>query len=214
MNKKMRTLLLACVTILLCVTMIAGGTYALFTDEVRLSNHLIAGDMDITLERIALNGKTLNNTTGFLDDLNDTSIVDFSGETTENVFGLKNDTLIVPESSYKATMKITNGSDVAFGYWLEIKVTGNKDAKDDTKVAELLSQLTINVKAGDKEISQSLADLTVGAKNDLVAVLAKGSESIFTVEIVFESDDDVNNDAMNDEVMFDLYVYAVQVTKQ
>ena len=70
MNKKMRTLLLACVTILLCVTMIAGGTYALFTDEVRLSNHLIAGDMDITLERIALNGKTLNNTTGFLDDLN------------------------------------------------------------------------------------------------------------------------------------------------
>ena len=51
-TSRKRTLLVSCAVILLCMTVIIGMTWALFTDTHTVKNHLKAGDLDITLERI------------------------------------------------------------------------------------------------------------------------------------------------------------------
>ena len=48
-NRK-RALLVSASVILLCMTIIVGMTWALFTDTATVENHLQAGDLNITLE--------------------------------------------------------------------------------------------------------------------------------------------------------------------
>ena len=53
MNKR-RAMLVSCAVILLCMAIIGGMTFALFTDRATISNHLQAGDLQITLKRTEL----------------------------------------------------------------------------------------------------------------------------------------------------------------
>ena len=69
MTKKKRTILLSVMTAVLCLALVAGGTYALFSDQVTLTNHLEAGKLDITLTRTYLKTKSLNSQTGYLDEI-------------------------------------------------------------------------------------------------------------------------------------------------
>ena len=71
-----RALIVSSAIILLCLTIITGMTVALFTDEEVVSNHLRAGDLDITLERTKLTSTYLTNR-GFLE-----TIVDDEGHET------------------------------------------------------------------------------------------------------------------------------------
>jgi predicted ribosomally synthesized peptide with SipW-like signal peptide len=115
------------------MTVIIGMTWALFTDTQSVKNHLKAGDLKITLERTELVKKTLT-LTGYLEetkvqDETKDKPVQFTNPSDKNVFGLDidaNDEVIekiVPGSKFAAKMKITNKSDVAFGYWIEIVCT-------------------------------------------------------------------------------------------
>ena len=45
--RRKRALLISCSVILLCVSIIVGMTYALFTDSVSVNTHLQAGNLDI-----------------------------------------------------------------------------------------------------------------------------------------------------------------------
>jgi predicted ribosomally synthesized peptide with SipW-like signal peptide len=96
--------------------MIIGVSFALFTDTQTVTNHLRAGDLDITLNRIGLT-KTVLNDQGYLDTVTLQTASDdpvpFSGDSRENVFGLLSGEKIVPGSKYQATMQIENNSDVA-----------------------------------------------------------------------------------------------------
>jgi len=60
---KKRSVLLSVMTLVLCLALVAGGTYALFSDQVTLTNHLEAGTLDITLTRTKLVTKSLDNET-------------------------------------------------------------------------------------------------------------------------------------------------------
>ena len=53
-RSRLRTLLVTSVVIMLCAAMIVGGTYALFSDSVEVTNHLVAGTLKVKLERIDL----------------------------------------------------------------------------------------------------------------------------------------------------------------
>lgn len=226
-NKK-RALLVSGAIILLCMCIIVGMTYALFTDTQTVTNHLKAGDMKITLKRVELTKKTLNSS-GYLAETQvqkaTDAPVDFTNPTDENVFDLTTvngevTELIVPGSKFVAKMQIENHSDVAFGYWIEIVCT------DKTTGADLAEQLKVTV-VSEKGTSNTVSigdGLVVGGAGnyvDKVGIDSASNVSNFTVTVEFKDEgfkfengvlSSVNNGAKSENLNFDLIVYAVQLT--
>ena len=200
-NRK-RALLVSGAVVLLCLTTIIGMTFALFTDDEVVRNHLKAGDLDITLVRTKLTSTYLTNR-GLLSTFTDSEEKDFTNDTDENVFSLDG-AVVVPQSKYIAEMKVINNSDVAFAYWIEIVYTGDDGV-------ELSDQLSITV---DAEESKLLSEgLTVGSEEEPIAVLAVGDSGDFSVTVEFlDLPSAVNDAAQGDDVTFDLVVHAVQYT--
>ena len=202
-TNKLRALLLSGATILLCLTVIVGMTFVLFTDKQTVKNHLKAGDLDITLTRTKLVSTYLDRD-GYLATFTDTEEKDFSRETDENIFALDG-ALIVPRSEYVATMKVANNSDVAFAYWIEIVYTGEPDV-------ELADQIRITIDtAKGKLISDGLM---IGSEEEPVAILGIGDSHEFSATLEFlDLENAINNAAQGDGTTFDLIVHAVQYTE-
>ena len=224
-NRK-RALIVSGAVILLCMTIIAGTTWALFTDTQTVSNHLQAGDLEITLARTELTKRTLNSVGKLVTSDPDTTRLDFSNPTDENVFGIVENEKIVPGTKYVAKMEIANKSDVAFGYWVKI------DCKDEDVAKTLAEQLKIIIytdKNGDGAIdttsegvdSTVATGLEVGSDKDYIGTLECGKAENFIVSVEFIDmgytyKDGVltstNDGAQTQSVEFDLIVYAIQVT--
>ena len=211
-NRK-RALLVSASVILLCMTIIVGMTWALFTDTQKVSNHLQAGDLFITLKRTELTKTTLNADGKLVESAPDTTTKNFSNPTDENVFGIVEGEKIVPGTKYVAKMQIENHSDVAFGYWIEIVCT------DKTNGADLAKQLEVTVNTGSDASAFVNDGLTVkGADGGYVGELIIGASAEFTVTVEFldsfvaENNIDHNNLAQGENLSFDLVVHAVQAT--
>ena len=208
MTKTKRSTLMAVLLMVLCMAMFAAGTYALFTDEVGLKNHLEAGKLDITLERTHLSTWQLDNTTGLFVEKNNDSVVDFSQASKRNVFDLTEVDRIVPLCTYTAQMKISNNSDVAFRYWLEIVF-------DDSENKAIADQLYVTVDTVKGRTEGKLSEITslIGSEKEPISTVTIESEKnfeTFTVSIKFLDLED-NNDASSQTVDFDVKVHAVQV---
>ena len=203
-NKSQRRMLLSFVTLLLCSILLILTTYVLFSDTAVIQNHLAAGDLQVTLVRTDLKGK-IYGVDGLLKEYHNPGRIDFSTPTEENIFDIKDGIYAAPGIEYNATLDVINLSDITFGYYIEIVV-------DEKSSKELCSQIVIKITSGDKEISGTLASLTLGSENDFVSILDVGYTSTFNVELYFIDDDSVNNSAMDQKVYFDLVVHAVQVT--
>ncbi len=215
--KRSRTLLSASVLMLVGVGTLVGGTYALFTDTAKVTNHLKAGNLNISLVRTKLVKNTLNNE-GVITSSTNTTEVDFSGESQENIFGLDTDEVIVPTSSFTADLKLINGkkdgdsyvpSSVAFSYSVKIVVS------DDSN-GDLINQLSITVK---KDASDTGTTKTLKEFDGLVILegnMTKTDTSkAFSVAITFVDtapDNAENNKAQDKNASFDLVVEAVQLT--
>ena len=210
-NRK-RALLVSASVILLCMTIIVGMTWALFTDTQKVTNHLQAGDLSITLKRTELTKTTLNAQGKLVTSAPDTTTKNFSNPTDENVFGIVEGEKIVPGTKYQASMQVENHSDVAFGYWIEIVCT------DKTNGADLAKQLKVTVNTGS-DASASVNDgLTVGSSSNYVGELIIGASAEFTVTVEFldsfvaANNIDHNDLAQGENLSFDLVVHAVQAT--
>ncbi len=214
-EKKGRTLLSASVLMMLAAGVLVGGTYALFTDTAKITNHLQAGNLNISLLRTKLTKKTLDDL-GYLKEETDTTIVDFSGVNETNMFGLSEDEVIVPTSSFTADLKLINGkvsadystitpSSVAFKYNVKIVVDSSSDA-------DLISQLNVVVKQGDTEVKNQTLD---SFDNNVVleGVMDKEDEfTTFSVQLNFVNlEPSENNKAQDKEATFDLVIEAVQL---
>ena len=211
-TSRTRTLLMSCLVILLNLTLIVGVTWALFTDTQKVSNHLQAGDLSITLKRTELTKTTLN-ANGYLVELpTDTTVVNFSNPTDANVFGLGENEKIVPGSKFVAKMDIANNSDVAFGYWIEIVCTDQKIG------ANLAKQLKVTVNTGSDASAFVNDGLTVKGEDGYIGELAIGATAAFTVTVEFldsfvaENKIESNELAKGESLSFDLVVHAVQAT--
>lgn len=223
-NRK-RALLISSAVILLCTSIIAGTTFALFTDKRTVVNHLSGGDMQVTLSRVALEKHFLN-IAGFIEtktvQTETDKLVDFTEASAENVFGFDEGEIVVPGSKYVATMKVSNiaeTSDVAFGYWIEIQCASAEAAK------ELAKQISVTVETADgkKYVNPVGAGLKIGSQEEVIGVLdlKDHTSETFTVTIEFldsfKDDNDLEyfqNDKVKrgDELTFDLLVHAVQIT--
>lgn len=221
-KSKLRTLLVTCMTMMLCAAMIVGGTYALWTDAVTVKNHLKAGTLKVELYRTSLT-KTMLNADGYLEPYvvqreTDDKVALFGSDGVTNVFGIQDGETIVPGASYEATMQIENNGAIAFSYEIVIELQQPTESEDSA----LASQMRVYVKFGnaDYEDKGLLSQYVVGSGNGNAVITeqtmtTRGSQS-FGVKIVFEdvgNDADNNNAAQNAEVSFDLSVNAAQLTQ-
>ena len=224
-NRK-RVLLVSSSIILLCMTIIVGMTWALFTDTQEVSNHLQAGDLQITLKRTELT-KTNLDSSGYLvktivQKATDPS-VDFSDPTAKNVFGLQTDDdgnvteKIVPGSKFEAKMEISNDgskSDVAYDYWIEIVLNVEGLSAEQIAALKLDEQLqvTVDSELANDPLPQTLdKGLKVGGEDNPIGTLVLNDSDSFTVTVEF-LDLDTNNLAKTQKLTFDLIVHAVQRT--
>lgn len=217
MTTRKRSVLLSVLTLVLCLALVASGTYALFSDQVTLTNHLQAGTLDITLVRTTLTTESLNPDNGFLVKTENPADIDFSepadpndpNAKNKNIFDITEGTLIVPGCWYSAEMQITNNSDVAFGYWLEIVF----DDKDNLALADQLL-VTVTTVDGVKSDELSEIDQFIGEEKDPIGILAKKGTNLFTIRVDFKDlDDSINNQAKGQGLKFDVVVHAVQITE-
>lgn len=222
-RKRVRTLLMASVTIMLCMGLLIGGTYALWSKTVSVTNHLVAGNLDLKLERIALSKKMLDNQTGYMKTVSNTDTVDLTRGSDVNVFGIEEGELVVPTSYYEAEMRLTNNGSVAFKFDYTIKLKTENNTTDE--ISELAKQLKVYIDDEDKGYLSTFITTDAEDNNNIVdgkvvvsSCIGKGTDTskTFKVKIEFVNDQDdgniVNNTAMNKEVKFDLIVKAVQLT--
>lgn len=217
--KKKRVLLVSCSIILLCLSIVAGMTYSLFTDSFSVGNHLEAGELNITLLRTHLKYNVLNEL-GVLEEIVDDTVYDFTKETDENAFGLNAKGIkIVPGSYFDAKMKIVNDnsdpnsqnySNVAFDYSVEIKLVKGYN--------ELARQMQVVITNHDGEsVTKRLSDVYAqGYVFELGTLLAGEESQEFSVRVEFLDDSNyagMDNDlAQGEGLVFDIVVKAVQAT--
>ena len=218
MNKK-RVLLVSCSIILLCLAIIAGMTYSLFTDSFSVGNHLEAGKLNITLLRTHLKYNVLNEL-GVLEEIENDTVYDFTKETDENAFGLNAKGIkIVPGSYFDATMKIVNDnsdpnsqnySNVAFDYSVEIKLV-----RGYNNLARQMQVVVTNHEG--VSVTKRLSDVySEGYAFELGTLLAGEESQEFSIRVEFLDDSDYagmdNNLAQGEGLVFDIVVKAVQST--
>ena len=203
-NRK-RVLIVSGAIILLCMMIIAGMTFALFTDSKRMSNHLRAGDLEVTLTRTYLEYSVLD-ANGKLAVTKNTQSVNFTNSTKENVFGVDaKDLFIVPGSYFKAKMKVSNVGNVAFNYDVGIQLAGKSNA--------LAEQLQVTVTRADgSSVTARLSEMANGFTIQAGELIRGAGSQEFTVEVRFIDDTSINNAAQTQLSVFDLYVTAVQAT--
>ena len=209
MSKKARTLLLSMVTVCLCLALIVGATYALFSDTFTVNNHLKAGKLEVGLERIGYTTCTLGDD-GTLIESEDPAVVDLV-EDSGVLFQM--DT-IVPGCWYEAELRVSNNGDVAFDYG--VRVLWNETDASEKQLA-LANQIQITVTQGSKQVQFMLDDAEdVDFDEPVLAKSEADSDTsqTFTVRAEFV-DDTANNEAQGAEKFeFDLQVYATQITQQ
>ena len=107
--KKRSIVTIACLSIVLCVALIMGGTYALFSSRTTVTNHLRSGNLTLKLERVGLTKYVYDETSGVYKEnvySNGDAYVDFSESTDKNVFDLARSEVMAPGVWYEATMRI------------------------------------------------------------------------------------------------------------
>ncbi len=203
--QKKKVLLISCVVILVCVSIIAGVTYALFSENKTVNTHLKAGKLDISLERTSLEYAVLN-ADGVLETKTVDQVIDFTGSVSGSVFGIDaQGNKIVPGSYFKAAMKIGNNGDAAFTYNVKLVLGDNSDL-------DLARQIKVTLyENGNVVRTAMLSDLSNGFNLADGSMTADEATRTFEVKVEF-IDCDCNNSAQNGDVYFDLIVEATQKT--
>ena len=119
-------------------------------------------------------------------------------------FGIAAGTVIAPGSTFTAEMRISNGGDVAFYYYLETFCNG---MVSDQTFASML-QLTVSTEEGVTR-EALLGEGLTESDGEAVGSVNVGESETFTVTLKF-LDDKNNNKVESKFVLFDLCVHAVQ----
>ena len=218
MNGKKRILLTASASILLCLTVMIGVTYSLFSDSTTVKNHLTAGDLEADLWRTNLEYSSLD-AEGILQKNTVDEDLDMSNTklTEANAFGLDTeDVIIIPGSYIKADMEIRNTGNVAFNYVVKLIFTG-----DTTKANHFAEQLHITITYPDGKTSE-ITSLDKFTADGNYYVIMHGGLTVSTVEGAYSSDafsiridfidNENNNLSQAATASFDLIVESVQMT--
>lgn len=202
--------------VMLAAGLIVGGTYALFSDSVKVSNHLKAGNLNISLLRTSYSKTTLDDN-GYLTTVTDSTVTDFTDATDKNIFDIQDDEVIVPGSSFTANMKLVNGklngseyvaSSTAFQYDVKLDI-------DEESDEELLSQMMVTINKGSElVVNKKLSEFT----DDTIfsdTMTKNDAYQEFSVKLDFSDLTSAeNNLAQDQKANFDLIIEAIQLTSK
>ena len=200
MNKRVRTMLLSMIVVCLSMTLVIGGTYALFSDQVTVNNHLAAGSLDVGLQRISYQACEIGSNGMLSTGTANTTTVDLTADNS-SLFSVDK---AVPGSWYQADIRVSNNGDVAFDYGVRILWDTSTATPAQTTLA---GQIRITVSVGSTQMAQFV--LTDLEDVDLGSIMADGAAQVFTVKAEFVNSEE-NNAAQQSSLDFDLQVYAVQ----
>lgn len=210
MTTQKRSVLLAVLTFMLALALVASGMYAFFSNRVTLTNHLQAGRLKVTLTRTHLEVASIDTTGAFVVNENPAD-VDFSApdraNPDRNLFDVTEETNMAPGCWCSAEMQITNDGDVVIGYWLEIVF----DDEADLTLAEQL-KVTVTTVGGTTSGMLNTSTGLIGGEDNPIEILAEAGSALFTVRVDFcDLDYSVNNNAKGRFFDFDVVVHAVQI---
>lgn len=201
MNKtiKRNVLLTAALTIMLCVSLIAGATFALFTSESKVNIAVTSGKVDVVA--------TVDESSVWTKDLNDADYIEGEGNMYEATVNFGNDGLtiteMVPGDAIKFNIAVENRSDVTIkyrtiiacesddGFFAGLKVTINgEEYIGETKVSNYEE---LNVGSEPIKVPVSI-ELTKDATNDCQGKTLKVSYKVEAIQgnaVVDEDTSDV-----------------------
>ena len=222
MFRRKRILLLSSSVILLCVCLIVGATFALFTEETTVTTHLKAGELDATLVRRSGYYTALNDGVLYKYELNGTN-VDFTEPTTENFFGDIGNKLIVPLSTFEVVYELGHKANSTTAYTYDVVIApreGNSVLADQLWVE-------MGTAVANADGTYTYTKLSEGWANDGSYKLSSANgtyvkpgttSGLLYTRVTFMDDraddnDFVNNRAQGLELNFDLVVTATQYTE-
>lgn len=227
MLKRNRLLLISSSVVLLCLAIVVGATYALFTEKASVQHHLQAGNLTASLVRHSYTYTVLGDD-GVMKTVKSSDIaadnkdkdVDFSAVNKSNFFGFDNSKEIkmAPGCSFNAVFTIANKGSTAFTYSFDFVGVDGKSISDD-----FAKQLQVDVVAiKDDGTTKSVASGTIysfindsgkvyTANGGEALVVDANSSTKFSVTVTFVSSGN-NNAAEKGTVWFDFVVNATQYT--
>lgn len=186
---KKKILISSIAMIALCLCLIAGSTFALFTAETEVSIAVTAGSLDV--EAYILDGTQKLASLGDYDDFNAIKTTDFSNAAFDNggSASLENGKLIIdrmtPGDGVCFAVKVVNKGNVAVQYTVESYDLGPLTTEEENKTS-LYGQLDVFVyDASGNELTGANAYSNVGYEND---------ETVFYVAVVFPNSAQDQND--------------------
>lgn len=201
MGKKFWIISISMATTMVALVVLVVGSYSLFTGDLKLKNHLEAGELKLELYRTGLTWNEINDE-GFLEEYEDDELINVKD--LENIFdsSTTNSKYFIPGSYYEANMRLVNAGDVAFDYYIEIILKG--------EVNKLSEQLEITFIMNDTVITKKLSEgLLLGSSAEPIGQSLTEGILDFKLKIEFINGNN-NNEAQSLDADFDFIVYAVQ----
>ena len=213
MKSKKSALLLSFTSLLLCFAMLAGSTFAWFTDTATTGvNKIVAGKLDVEL--LMYNGTEYAN-------ISKEPAPIFGSETSTVAQNNNLDTLWEPGKTQVAYLAIKNEGNLDLKYQVALNVTNLADGKDLYQVMQYA--IAPDVMGGSAPPAWTAGkSVTPGAQivsgtNTVDAApagvkLLHGSTHYFA--LLVHMDGDAGNTYQNGKVEFDLKVYATQLNSE
>lgn len=199
-----RALLLSALSLLMCVSMLIGSTFAWFTDSVTSAgNKIQAGNLDVDLYLWTAAGKS--------EITNESAPIFGAGSLAQNV---NTETLWEPGKTQVAYLSIKNNGSLDLKYKVAVDV---EDADAEQNLYEVMKYAIVNdatydtVNAWDAAKGVSVVPGVNATQANDVALKA-GEEHFFALSI--HMDESAGNQYMNGQVDFDVRVLATQLASE
>ena len=214
LKSKKSALLLSFTSLLLCFAMLAGSTFAWFTDTATTGvNKIVAGNLDVEL--------LMHDGTDYVNISKEPAPI-FGSENSTVAQNNNLDTLWEPGKTQVAYLAIKNEGNLDLKYQVTLNVTNPADGKDLYKVMQYA--IAPDVKRTDSVLPEWTTGnsvipgaQTVSGTNTEDAApagvkLLHGSTHYFA--LLVHMDEDADNRYQNGKVEFDLTVYAAQLNSE
>jgi|GEM_PF-2666349 hypothetical protein len=202
-SKAVKGLIIAGSAALIALAGAIGGTFALFSRTVDTNTHVKVGNLNFTFERTKLVSHELDDTTGYLVDHTNDTVVDLTTSGTDAI-DVSN---AAPGAYYTGTFKLKNTGSTAFSVSAAIQNAKVVDAnnQDVASSNSVWSHTSVSVQAeGGEAKTMVLNNLSSSPLPDV----AKGSSLSFNVKVALDSA--IENDGQNTTINFAIVLTAIQ----